>query len=260
MKGKHSLKFGANISRVRLNFNFDYFTNGSYDFTFGDYTGYELADFVAGFLITISSSPKPYTVFDRLSGTSSARTPGKSVGDLTLDLGLRYEYNSPQIDPHNNILGFYPGQQSTVFPDAPPGILYPGDPGTPNRGLVYPDRNNFAPRFGFAWDMLGTGKLVMRGGFGIFYDIEDGALNLQFGGQPPFGDGQQPVPVQWRLAGRSPWTDPLPLADQNPYPFAQKGGVGTFSFPRCRSRTSSIRPPHALFRELQFRLPVSTDA
>ena len=35
--------------------------------------------------------------------------------------------------------------------------------------------------------MLGNSKLVMRGGFGIFYDIEDGALNLQFGGQPPFG-------------------------------------------------------------------------
>ena len=35
--------------------------------------------------------------------------------------------------------------------------------------------------------MLGNAKLVMRGGMGIFYDIEDGALNLQFGGQPPFG-------------------------------------------------------------------------
>ena len=35
--------------------------------------------------------------------------------------------------------------------------------------------------------MFGDSKLIMRGGFGIFYDIEDGALNLQFGGQPPFG-------------------------------------------------------------------------
>ena len=60
---------------------------------------------------------------------------------------------------------------------APTGILYPGDPAAPNRGLTYPDRNNFAPRFGFAWDMLGNAKLVMRGGIGIFYDLEDGALN-----------------------------------------------------------------------------------
>src|SRR4029077_11789832 len=108
---------------------------------------------------------------------------------LTLVLGLRYEYNSPQYDIHNNIIGFFgAGAQSTVFPNAPPGILYPGDPGTPNRALVFPDRNNWAPRVGFAWDIFGNAKLVMRGGAGIFYDIEDGALNLQFGGQPPFGD------------------------------------------------------------------------
>ena len=106
---------------------------------------------------------------------------------LTLNLGLRYDYYIPQWDTHNNILGFFPGAQSTVFPAAPPDILYPGDPGTPNRALVYPDKNNFAPRVGFAWDMFGNAKLVMRGGFGIFYDIEDGALNLQFGAEPPYG-------------------------------------------------------------------------
>ena len=63
-----------------------------------------------------------------------------------------------------------------MYPTAPPISCTPGDPGTPNRGLIYPDRNNFAPRFGFAWDTLGNQKLVVRGGIGIFYDIEDGAL------------------------------------------------------------------------------------
>ena len=115
-----------------------------------------------------------------------AQDTWKVLARLTLNYGLRWDYYIPQYDIHNEILGLFPGQQSTVFPDAPPGILYPGDPGTPNRALVYPDYNNFAPRFGFAWDMLGSGKIVMRGGFGIFYDIEDGALNLQFGGLPPF--------------------------------------------------------------------------
>jgi len=232
VKGKHSLKFGANITRVRLNFNFDFYNNGFYDFTYGNYTGYELADFVAGFPDNYFQFSKAIYGIRSTSWNFFGQDSWKVGPRLTLDLGLRYEYNTPQIDPHNNILGFYPGQQSRVFPDAPPGILYPGDPGTPNRALVYPDRNNFAPRFGFAWDVLGTGKLVMRGGFGIFYDIEDGALNLQFGGQPPFGDATNLYPLSGGC-GQITMPDPFtPCGIQNPYPFAQKGGVGTFFIPK----------------------------
>ncbi|MBV8475839.1 MAG: TonB-dependent receptor, partial [Acidobacteria bacterium] len=184
VRGRHALKFGADLRWVENNFNYDFYNNGGFFFGQGTpFTGNTLADFVGGF-------------FDNYTQYSNARYGIRThalyffgqdawkVNDrLTLDYGLRYEYNSPQTDPHNEIIGWYPGRQSTVFPAAPPDLLYPGDPGTPNRGLVYPDRNNFAPRFGFAWDILGSAKLVMRGGFGIFYDIEDGALNLQFGGE-----------------------------------------------------------------------------
>jgi hypothetical protein len=233
VKGKHDLRFGADIRRVRNNFNFDFFNNGSFFFgEFGPVTGSNLADFVGGF-------PQEYFQFSNAiyairesSYYFFGQDNWKVKRRLTLNLGLRYEYNTPQTDPHNNILGVFPGHQSTVFPNAPPGILYPGDPGTPNRGLVFPDRNNFAPRFGFAWDMLGTGKLVMRGGFGIVYDIEDGALNLQFGGQPPFGDAPDLFPTSTELAGNY-LADPFtPVGVQNPFPFAAKGGVGTFFVPK----------------------------
>src|SRR5438094_456015 len=82
--------------------------------------------------------------------------------------GPREEYTRPVQDPDNELIGFVPGQQSTKVPGAPPGLLYPGDPCTPNAGLRFPHRVNFAPRFGFAWDIFGTAKLVVRGGFGIF--------------------------------------------------------------------------------------------
>ncbi|HEX2777647.1 MAG TPA: carboxypeptidase regulatory-like domain-containing protein [Candidatus Acidoferrales bacterium] len=186
-RGKHEIKFGVDLTRIRNNFDFDFFNNGSYDFTFGDFTGDEYADFVAGFWDNyFQSSPATYGIRTG-SAAGYIQDTWKILPRLTLNYGLRYEYYVPQHDIHNEILGWFPGQQSTVFPLAPPNILYPGDPGTPNSGLVYPDYNNFAPRFGFAWDMFGNSKLVMRGGFGIFYDIEDGALNLQFGGEPPFG-------------------------------------------------------------------------
>jgi hypothetical protein len=123
---------------------------------------------------------------------------------------------------------------------------------TPNRGLVYPDRNNFAPRFGFAWDMLGNAKLVMRGGFGVFYDIEDGALNLQFGGQPPFGYVSNNYPG---YTGASPSvpnsfvSDPFtPFGYPDPYPFALQGKIGTFftpAIPFAYVVTPHFRTPYA---------------
>ena len=241
--GRHEIKFGADVRRVQNNFLFDFFNNGSFTFGFGvnaplangTFTGDAAADFVAGF---------PSNFFQFASALYDIRTTSqhyygqdtiKVLPRLTLTLGLRYEYNSPQYDLHNNIIGFFgAGAQSTVFPQAPPGILYPGDPGTPNRALVKPDRNNFAPRFGFAWDLFGNAKLVMRGGGGIFYDIEDGALNLQFGGQPPFGDvSNLNFAASDVTSAPNFMADPFtPIGLTNPYPFAAQGRIGQFFVPK----------------------------
>jgi hypothetical protein len=241
--GRHEWKFGADIRRVQNNFNFDFFTNGSFQFgnepggpfSGGTFTGYGLADLVGGF---------PGNFFQFSNAVYAIRTTSqhyygqdtiKLTPRFTLNLGLRYEYNTPQHDIHNEIMGFFgPTVQSKKFPNAPPGILYPGDPGTPNNALVYPDRNNFAPRVGFAWDVFGNAKLVMRGGGGIFYDIEDGALNLQFGGQPPFGDvlnlNFQPNQV---TSAQDFLADPFtPTGLLNPFPFASRNLTGTFFTPK----------------------------
>jgi len=230
-KGRHDLKFGADLRWVRDNFNFDFYNNGSYLFQ-GDYTGSNLADFVGGYFYNYYQFSNAVYGIRTHSLYFFGQDAWKVAKNLTFNYGLRYEYNAPQTDPHNNVIGWYPGKQSTVFPDAPPNFLYPGDPGTPNKGLIYPDKNNFAPRFGFAWDMMGNSKLVMRGGFGIFYDIEDGALNLQFGGQPPFGYVANIYPGSWTPDANGSFVgDPFTASNaSNPFPFA--GKTGTFFNPK----------------------------
>jgi outer membrane receptor protein involved in Fe transport len=254
-RGRHEIKFGADITRVRNNFNYDYYNNGGYDFTFGNYTGNEYADFVGGFWDNYYQSD--YAVYGIRTGSFAgyAQDTWKATGRLTINYGLRYEYYIPQHDIHNNILGWFPGQQSTVFPGAPPGVLYPGDPGTPNSALAYPNYNNFAPRLGFALDIFGNARLVMRGGFGIFYDIEDGALNLQFGGEPPFGYIANTTP-SW--AGNSlgsdctggtacgAMADPFtPFGLTNPFPFTFNGSFLVPAIPFAYVTSPHFRTPYS---------------
>ena len=266
-RGKHEIKFGGDITRVRNNFDYLYYNNGGFDFTFGAFTGDEYADFVAGFWDNYFQSSAAVYGIRTGSFAGYIQDTWKILPRLTLNYGLRYEYYIPQHDIHNNILGWFPGQQSSVFPTAPPNILYPGDPGTPNSGLVYPDHNNFAPRFGFAWDMFGNAKLVMRGGFGIFYDIEDGALNLQFGGEPPFGYIANNTPNAWTGltnpdcvnqgcgAVADPWTA---VGQTNPYnPFTQ--GFRNPPIPFAYLTYPHFRTPYSENFNYGFQWQVSKD-
>jgi len=248
--GRHDLKFGVDTRRVRNNFRFDFENNGVYDFgnNVGSFTGDPLADFVGGFYDNYSQFSRAVYGIRTTSLHFYGEDTWKIHPRLTLNYGMRYEYNSPLKDVHNEILGYFPGQQSTRFPQAPAGILYPGDPGTPNSALTYPDRNNFAPRLGIAWDVFGTAKFVVRGGAGIFYDIEDGALNLQFGGEAPFGFVTSINPSGF-AAGVDPVTDPFFANGLNPSPYPSAGKpVGTFATPKISF--AYVVDPH-------FRTPYS---
>ena len=93
---------------------------------------------------------------------------------LTANYGLRYERINPLTEAEDRLNGFIPGVQSTVRPDAPPGLVFPGDAGI-GRGIAK-GVHAFMPRAGVAWDPTGAGLWSVRLAYGLFYDqFQNGA-------------------------------------------------------------------------------------
>jgi Carboxypeptidase regulatory-like domain/TonB-dependent Receptor Plug Domain/TonB dependent receptor len=184
IRGKHSWKMGFGVSAYQNNQLFDFITNGLFDFN-GSITGNGFADFLLGAATDYTQGAAAPSNIRTKSWFGFFQDEWHMTKTFTLNLGIRYEYNSPKVDTLGRTFSIIPGDISTRFPGAPVGVVFPGDQGAP-RGANFPDRNNWAPRIGFAWNPDGHGKTSIRGGFGIFYDILKAEDNFQFNGQPPF--------------------------------------------------------------------------
>lgn len=185
--GPHSLKFGVDVRREAMNIAFINRPNGDLSFT-GQLSGNAAADFLLGLPALARATTQQVTqdgygwLFAGYVQDDFRITP-----NLTLNLGVRYELPLPFIDKNDAITGFRTGQQSTVFPNAPAGLVYPGDAGVP-RGIVPTDKNNVAPRISLAWDPFGDGRTSVRSAFGVFYDALAGQGDFFQSGvlSPPF--------------------------------------------------------------------------
>jgi hypothetical protein len=181
IKGRHNFKFGGEL--LRLHFDQKFIGSPTFSFS-GVRTGDGLADFMLGAYDNVSLD------FGVRNNDDVQWAPSFFLQDefraskgLTLTLGIRYEPYFPWKDVNGLVEALKFGAQSTKVPDAPPGLLFPGDPGVSN-SLVPGSFRNFAPRIGFAWDVLGDGKSSLRGSYGIFYDsVNADSLSQE---NPPF--------------------------------------------------------------------------
>jgi hypothetical protein len=172
-KGRHVFKFGGQLGFAQNNSYFAYANVGVFTFNgpTGIGSGTDLADFLFGIPDSFSQFPQAWSASRSRQWAAFALSEWQLRPNFTLNLGIRYEYSTPMRDVKPRPYYLIPDHQSVKFPLAPEGILFPGDPGAPpNNEYSFPDRTNWAPRIGFAWDPTRKGKTSLRGGLGVFYD------------------------------------------------------------------------------------------
>jgi hypothetical protein len=161
-KSKHLIRFGFDIRILQQNAYRDVQSRGMMAFSdYGQVTGNGLADLLLGYMT--------YSGGAHLDNPQYLRTQSYNFfihdsyrlrRDLTLQLGLRYEYNSPPVDRYDRANTYDPDSQSLV----------PVGKGGIPRSVYLPDRNNWAPRIGIAWSPDAANRIAVHAGYGIYYD------------------------------------------------------------------------------------------
>lgn len=201
--GKHQFRFGGQFLYIQDNRAFGAYQNAVEQLGGNVATG--LNNFVAGNLnifqaavnpqgkfpgdtLTLPVSPPDFTRSNRYNDFGLYFNDSFRVSPrLNLNLGVRYEYFGVQhnVDP-NKDSNFYFGLGSSIQERIRNGrVLLTKDSPDGIGGLWAPDKNNFAPRLGFAWDLFGNGKTSLRGGFGIAYERNFGNVTFNVIQNPP---------------------------------------------------------------------------
>lgn len=243
IRGAHSIKFGGEFRYIYEN-GFDAFgSRPVVDFTsFGNFgiqvvncpgacENDEVLQTMAAALLGVPGI-QSQTQFFNAQGTRTAtdfrefvqheygffvQDSWKVRKNLTLELGMRYEFDGVPFERDGNLSNLLNQQASA----APPITFQTVGPGT-GRRLYRDDYHDFEPRLGLAWDPFGTGKTSFRVGYGIFHDRIFGNLFTNLKGNPPFVAGVQNFPnddfangignVVTLASLRPPVTQPAPSA------------------------------------------------
>jgi hypothetical protein len=239
--GTHTLKFGGETHFDQVNAHPIAQFNGSFVFS-GQETGVDFADFLIGVPNQYNQSQlNPFYARNKYFGLF-AQDSWRLASNFTLNYGLRWDRIAPWTEKYNQISTFVAGAQSAVFPGAPAGILYPGDP-LPGGGSV-PDtlaqisNRSFAPRVGLAWSPEGpsgsllakvlgpAGTTSIRASAGMFYTAIDALSIGVLAANAPYG---------------TTYTSPLPPLFATPFITASTGQDNGQPFPYTFAPLDSSR-------------------
>ena len=240
--GAHTLKFGVQFHADQVNEHPNATFNGTFNID-GTETGSPFADFLLGVPSNYTqSSGQPFYLRNRYAGLF-AEDSWHARNDLTVNAGLRWDYIMPFWEKYNQVQTFVAGEQSVVYPGAPLGFVFPGDPGIPS--TISPSQtHNFAPRIGVAYSpnftkgilakvFGGAGKSSIRASYGIFYTAFQGLSTGIMYAVPPYGYN---------------YLSPEPPLFATPF-ISAADGVNNgqrfpFPFPSERSLPSAKNPDH----------------
>ncbi len=247
--GRHSFKYGGEFTRNQMNLVYGIATNGFFvfaPFPFSD----SFASFLTGQSVTFFQGGGQFDRGLRNYAVAGYAQDEWRIGSrLTLNYGVRYEINTPYTEIRNRLNEWAPGQQSTVYANAPRGLLFPGDPGVAD-GIAPNFYKGVMPRIGLAWDPTGDGKTTVRAAYGLFYDS--------------FTNGQG-GPLQAPVSAL-PWTQAVQLSGPgfdiaNPWG-AQAPPFANLSFARPATVLTvdqSMRPPYAQDWNLSIQRVIAKD-
>jgi hypothetical protein len=194
--GHHTLKIGGSFHLDQVNIRSNSLNNGSFVFQ-GAETGSDFADFLLGVASTYEQGDaSAFYIRNKYIG-AFAQDSWRVRPSLVLNYGLRWDVLPPWREKYNQLQTFVLGQQSVVYPGAPTGIVFPGDPGIP-KTLAPTKWDNFSPRIGLAYSpdfdggLLGaifghSGKSSVHAGFGLFYSAFEGLSAGIMSANPPYG-------------------------------------------------------------------------
>lgn len=215
IKGRHTVKAGY-YQRIFHEHTFqDFCAAGCYNFSSGDVgsTGNPFADFLLGDGATFTENSTEDLKWYYPAHDLYIQDQIRVTRRWTATAGLRWAPFFGYQEQLGRITAFRPGQQSTVFPNAPTGLVVAGDRGIGNASF---DTKwlNFAPQLGLAYDLTGTGKMVVRGGAGVTYDYYNLSQAGNLGNAAPYGFVYSPSGVAVSV------TDPY-MGQPAPFPYVK---------------------------------------